>query len=35
MITFVLNNADPFLKTLICNACSSFMPLPFVTYQME
>jgi hypothetical protein len=32
-LTYILNNADTYLKTMILMACSYYMPLPLVSYQ--
>lgn len=32
-LSYLLNNSDTYLRTMILMACSFFMPLPLVTYQ--
>ena len=32
-ISYLLNNSDTYLRTMILMACSFFMPLPLVSYQ--
>jgi hypothetical protein len=34
-LSFLLNNSDTYLRTMILMACSFFMPLPLVSYQPE
>ena len=33
LLSYLLNNSDTYLRTMILMACSSFMPLPLVSYQ--
>jgi hypothetical protein len=32
-LSYLLNNSDTYLRTMILMACSFFMPLPLVSYQ--
>jgi len=32
-LSYLLNNSDTYLRTMILMACSYFMPLPLVSYQ--
>ena len=34
-LSYLLNNSDTYLRTMILMACSFFMPLPLVSYQPE
>jgi hypothetical protein len=34
-LSYLLNNSDKYLRTMILMACSFFMPLPLVSYQPE
>ena len=34
-LSYLLNNSDTYLRTMILIACSFFMPLPLVSYQLE
>ena len=33
LMNFMLSNADTYLKTLLLNVCSNFMPVPLIYYE--
>jgi hypothetical protein len=33
LISYLLNNSDTYLRTMLLMTCSFFMPLPLVTFQ--
>ena len=33
LLAWLLNNSDTYLRTMLLISCSTFMPVPLITYQ--
>ena len=33
LLSWLLNNCDTYLRTMLLISCSNFMPIPLITYQ--